>query len=330
MNSRKNHITPRQTSNCNLHFFRPPSKLLFYEALPGTPTVTKLNPHYRTVYKHDLIFVPEYQLLGPVPLHKACAGTGSHTVAARNLVVRLCIEVAQRNVVISNSTLNASARKRKEAKNSFTAIKQLENCLQPRITTNQFSGVGYETAQTKRGPFKTDRKAKKATGRQYSRRLHLQLNLLRVTSSKIVFFLQSAGGEAMNENKFLNTDSSTGSVETTIKPLPFKDPNFIHSGIGGAAAGKKNRTWKNLKQILASERALPWQLNDPSYFNIDAPPSFKPAKKYSDISGLPANYTDPQSKLRFSTIEEFAYIRMLPSDVVTGYLALRKATSIVS
>uniref|UniRef100_A0A8C8RAY6 INO80 complex subunit C n=1 Tax=Pelusios castaneus TaxID=367368 RepID=A0A8C8RAY6_9SAUR len=103
-----------------------------------------------------------------------------------------------------------------------------------------------------------------------------------------------------------------------------------HSGIGGAAAGKKNRTWKNLKQILAAERALPWQLNDPSYFNIDAPPSFKPAKKYSDISGLPANYTDPQSKMRFSTIEEFAYIRMLPSDVVTGYLALRKATSIVS
>ncbi|KAF4790101.1 INO80 complex subunit C [Turdus rufiventris] len=141
---------------------------------------------------------------------------------------------------------------------------------------------------------------------------------------------KSAGGEAVSENKFLNTDSNTGSVETTAKPLPFKDPNFIHSGIGGAAAGKKNRTWKNLKQILASERALPWQLNDPSYFNIDAPPSFKPAKKYSDISGLPANYTDPQSKLRFSTIEEFAYIRMLPSDVVTGYLALRKATSIVS
>lgn len=42
-----------------------------------------------------------------------------------------------------------------------------------------------------------------------------------------------------------------------------------------------------------------------------------------------ASYTDPQSKLRFSTIEEFSYIRRLPSDVVTGYLALRKATSIV-
>ncbi|XP_044308443.1 INO80 complex subunit C [Varanus komodoensis] len=142
-------------------------------------------------------------------------------------------------------------------------------------------------------------------------------------------FFQSSSAEATNENKTITTDAGTGPVETSTKSLPFKAPSFIHSGIGGAAAGKKNRTWKNLKQILASERALPWQLNDPSYFSIDAPPSFKPAKKYSDISGLPANYTDPQSKLRFSTIEEFAYIRMLPSDVVMGYLTLRKATTVV-
>lgn len=142
-------------------------------------------------------------------------------------------------------------------------------------------------------------------------------------------FAQGISMEAMNENKVVPSEFSTGPVEKAAKPLPFKDPNFVHSGHGGAVAGKKNRTWKNLKQILASERALPWQLNDPNYFSIDAPPSFKPAKKYSDVSGLLANYTDPQSKLRFSTIEEFSYIRRLPSDVVTGYLALRKATSIV-
>ncbi|XP_023258840.1 INO80 complex subunit C [Seriola lalandi dorsalis] len=121
----------------------------------------------------------------------------------------------------------------------------------------------------------------------------------------------------------------TATTESTAKPPPFKDPSFMHSGIGGAAAGKKNRTWKNLKQILALERTLPWKLNDPNYYNIDAPPSLKPAKKYSDISGLPANYTDPQTKLRFTSSEEFSYIRLLPTDVVTGYLALRKATCIV-
>ncbi|GAB5579452.1 INO80 complex subunit C isoform X1 [Prionailurus iriomotensis] len=105
-------------------------------------------------------------------------------------------------------------------------------------------------------------------------------------------FTQGISMEAMSENKMVPSDYSTGPMEKAAKPLPFKDPNFVD-------------------------------------FSIDAPPSFKPAKKYSDVSGLLANYTDPQSKLRFSTIEEFSYIRRLPSDVVTGYLALRKATSIV-
>ncbi|XP_064195644.1 INO80 complex subunit C [Anguilla rostrata] len=141
---------------------------------------------------------------------------------------------------------------------------------------------------------------------------------------------QMAAVDSVTEPKMAgSSDPGPAAVEPTAKPLPFKDPSFVHSGIGGAAAGKKNRTWKNLKQILAAERALPWQLSDPNYYSIDAPPSFKPAKKYSDISGLPANYTDPQTKLRFTSSEEFSYIRLLPTDVVTGYLALRKATCIV-
>nr|XP_037838293.1 INO80 complex subunit C isoform X1 [Chlorocebus sabaeus] len=77
-------------------------------------------------------------------------------------------------------------------------------------------------------------------------------------------FAQGISMEAMNENKVVPSEFSTGPVEKAAKPLPFKDPNFVHSGHGGAVAGKKNRTWKNLKQILASERALPWQLNDPN------------------------------------------------------------------
>lgn len=60
---------------------------------------------------------------------------------------------------------------------------------------------------------------------------------------------------------------------------------------------------------------------------INAPPSFKPAKKYSDISGLPAPYTDPQTKLYYSTPEEFQTIRSLPSDIISGYLVLRRANN---
>lgn len=39
----------------------------------------------------------------------------------------------------------------KKLKLVLSAIKQLGNCLQPCVTTNQFSGVRYETAQTARG-----------------------------------------------------------------------------------------------------------------------------------------------------------------------------------
>ncbi|XP_068180285.1 INO80 complex subunit C [Antennarius striatus] len=152
-----------------------------------------------------------------------------------------------------------------------------------------------------------------------------------LTTTPTMTQTQLTAMELVSEMKAVGTadNSLTATTESTAKPPPFKDPAFMHSGIGGAAAGKKNRTWKNLKQILALERTLPWKINDPNYYNIDAPPSLKPNKKYSDISGLPANYTDPQTKLRFTSSEEFSYIRLLPTDVVTGYLALRKATCIV-
>lgn len=63
--------------------------------------------------------------------------------------------------------------------------------------------------------------------------------------------------------------------------------------------------------------------------SLNAPPSFRPPKKYSDISGLIAPYTDPQSKLHYHNAEEFVTARNLPSDLTAGYLALRGASSIV-
>ena len=45
------------------------------------------------------------------------------------------------------------------------------------------------------------------------------------------------------------------------------------------------------------------------FSSIDAPPSFLPAKKYSDVSGLEAKYTDPQTKLHYANADEFKVIR---------------------
>jgi hypothetical protein len=89
----------------------------------------------------------------------------------------------------------------------------------------------------------------------------------------------------------------------------------------------KKRAWRSLKQIITQERTLQWGEDFVHYSTIDAPPSFKPAKKYSDISGLLAKYTDPQTKLYYALAEEFSTIRSLPMDIAAGYLALRRANN---
>lgn len=121
-------------------------------------------------------------------------------------------------------------------------------------------------------------------------------------------------------------------------------------------SGCKKRMWRNLKQITTAERALPWpndavlcKLYTHSFtlcifnltkqsshfivlfldYSINAPPTFKPTKKYSDISGLPAPYIDRHSKLYYSNADEFATVRSLPMDITAGYLQLRGANTIV-
>lgn len=99
----------------------------------------------------------------------------------------------------------------------------------------------------------------------------------------------------------------------------FKNRNFSYY----MNVSNKKKIWKSLKQIISQERNLPWPKDTVHYSSIVAPPSFKPAKKYSDISGLPAKYMDPQTKLYYSMAEEFCTVRSLPSDIISGYLTLR-------
>jgi len=42
---------------------------------------------------------------------------------------------------------------------------------------------------------------------------------------------------------------------------------------------------------------------------------------------LQAPYTDPLTKLRYATAEEYSRIRLLPTDIVSGLLTLRHANN---
>jgi INO80 complex subunit C len=68
-----------------------------------------------------------------------------------------------------------------------------------------------------------------------------------------------------------------------------------------------------------------------TYTNIESAPSFHPSgqRRYCDITGLPAPYTDPKTRLRYHNKEVFGAIRTMPQNVAEGYLAARGAHTVL-
>ncbi|RSH87473.1 chromatin-remodeling complex subunit ies6 [Saitozyma podzolica] len=62
-----------------------------------------------------------------------------------------------------------------------------------------------------------------------------------------------------------------------------------------------------------------------TYHTPAAPPSLLPPKKYCDITGLHAAYTDPRTKLRYKGLEVWQVVRSLGPGGDQAYLALRGA-----
>ncbi|KAF2687133.1 hypothetical protein K458DRAFT_415407 [Lentithecium fluviatile CBS 122367] len=68
-----------------------------------------------------------------------------------------------------------------------------------------------------------------------------------------------------------------------------------------------------------------------TYTNIESAPSFHPSsqRRYCDVTGLSAPYTDPKTRLRYHDKEVFAVIRTMPQNVVEGHLAARGAHTVL-
>ncbi|OJJ88630.1 uncharacterized protein ASPGLDRAFT_42212 [Aspergillus glaucus CBS 516.65] len=79
----------------------------------------------------------------------------------------------------------------------------------------------------------------------------------------------------------------------------------------------------------ANARAMAGLGSGPSvtWTNIESAPSLHPAqqKRYCDITGLPASYTDPKTRLRYHDKEVFGVIRSLAQGVPESYLEVRGA-----
>lgn len=62
-----------------------------------------------------------------------------------------------------------------------------------------------------------------------------------------------------------------------------------------------------------------------TYLTPTAPPSLLPPKKYCDITGLHASYTDPRTKLRYKGLDVWHVVRALGPGGDQAYLSLRGA-----
>ncbi|KAJ2957417.1 hypothetical protein NQZ79_g6867 [Umbelopsis isabellina] len=119
------------------------------------------------------------------------------------------------------------------------------------------------------------------------------------------------------------TPQSVDSTGTSLlnllqQPRPFKNKKY--------AAPKKARS---LKQLLTQEKQPDFNVDFPTYQNIESPPSVRPLKKYCDITGLEARYTDPKTGLRYHNAEIFQFIKGLGVSSVQAYLGSRNAAVVL-
>ncbi|KAI1779759.1 hypothetical protein F4818DRAFT_152303 [Hypoxylon cercidicola] len=66
-----------------------------------------------------------------------------------------------------------------------------------------------------------------------------------------------------------------------------------------------------------------------TYTNIESAPSLAHTRRYCDITGLPAPYLDPKSRLRYHNREVFGFVRTLPQGAAEQYLEARGAHTVL-
>jgi len=92
---------------------------------------------------------------------------------------------------------------------------------------------------------------------------------------------------------------------------------------------KRRLRSRNMKVILTSENYSALSPLIPTYMSLKALPSRLPGKKYCDLTGFPAKYADPQSKLRYFSKDQFKLVRELKYDVAQGFLKIRDSEDVL-
>lgn len=135
------------------------------------------------------------------------------------------------------------------------------------------------------------------------------------------------------ENSLMTTQDNSG-VGT-----PLLDDSAVSSDGDSTPAMSSGPSQPNLAQASRNLSKLVLERNlrangastgqTATYTNIESAPSLAHTKHYCDITGLPAPYTDPKTRMRYHNKEVFQLIRTLPQSVAESFLETRGAHTVL-
>ena len=128
----------------------------------------------------------------------------------------------------------------------------------------------------------------------------------------------------MQDNDGLSTSGASTPAAPSVSGTAYLQPNL-------AQASRSLSKLVLEKTLAASSRPANGVSSAPTatYTNIESAPSLAPLKHYCDVTGLPAPYVDPKTRMRYHNREVFAVIRTLPQGVAEQFLEARGAHTVL-
>ena len=148
--------------------------------------------------------------------------------------------------------------------------------------------------------------------------------------------LKTIVGDATRREASALATPQDGSGDVT----PAADDGLSTSGASTPATSSNGPQQPNLAQASTtlSRLVLEKSLKTPgaaasapsaTYTNIESAPSMSHSKRYCDITGLPAPYVDPKSRLRYHNSEVFGLVRSMPQGSAEQFLEARGAHTVL-
>lgn len=130
---------------------------------------------------------------------------------------------------------------------------------------------------------------------------------------------QNASGDATPADDGLSTSgASTPATGTNANSQPLN-----------LAQASRSLSKLVLEKSLKSSGGGVVTAPNATYTNIESAPSLAHSKHYCDVTGLPAPYLDPKTRMRYHNKEVFGLIRSLPQSSAEQFLEARGAHTVL-